>query len=134
LSTNVWKVGVEVFDAARWSFNNLVQLNQNDKTLSWLHKSWLNHNEWFFNFYHTTSLSGKSCAGSGWLVSYKNKGEATNDFSARFEVGAFSNVNELKKSLCEGNKVTLNWIHAHKGKCAHGLEVILCLNLVFKQT
>lgn len=134
LSTNVWKVGVEVFDAARWSFNNLIQLNQNDKSLSWLHKSWLNHNEWFFNFFHTTSLSQRSCAGSGWLVSYRKKGEVTNDFSARFEVGAFSNAEELKKSLWEGNKVTLDWVHAHKGRCAHGLEVILFVNFSSQAT
>lgn len=125
LSTNLWKLGVEVFDAAgKWSFNNVLQLNQNDRNLAWLHKSWLSHGEWFFNRYHTCNLTTKAVSSSAWLVSYRKKGEESNDLSARFELAGYSNLEELKKSLWEGNKVTLNWVHAHKGRCAHGLEVI----------
>lgn len=128
LSTNVWRLGVEIFDAAgKWSCNNALQLNQSDRKLTWLHKSWLSHNEWFFNRTHTCDLSGKAVTGAGWLVAYRRRGEESNDFSARFELTGYSNAEELKKSLWEGNKVTLNWVHAHKGRCAHGLEVIFCL-------
>lgn len=125
LSSNVWKLGVEVFDAAgKWSVNNALELNQKDQSLTWLHKAWLSKNEWFFNKTHSIDLSGKSVTASKWLVAYKLKGEESNDFTLRSELIGFSNVNELKKSLWEGNKLTLNWVHAHKGKCAHGVEVI----------
>ncbi len=112
----------------------MLQLSQNDKNLTWLNKSWFVQNEWFFNTYQTIDLCCKKSSGSGWLVSYRNKGECNDDFSARFEVGGFSSVDELQKSLWEGNKVTLNWVHAHKGQSAHGIEVIFNLYLVLKQT
>jgi hypothetical protein len=132
LNNNVWKVGVEVFESAgKWSVNNVLQLSQSDKNLVWLNKSFLNHNSWFLNRYHTVDLSKKACSSSGWLVSWKNKAERNTNISARFEVNGFSNLDELKKSLWEGNKVTLNWVRSQKGKCAHGLEVFLLFKFSF---
>ena len=93
LNTNLWKAGVEVFDTTgRWSFNNLLQFSQNDQNLVWLHKSYLTHNKWFFNRYHTVNLSAKSVTSSGWLFAFRNRGEQNNDFSARFEMNGYSNV------------------------------------------
>lgn len=129
LSANVWKIGVEVFDAAgKWSLSNALQLSQNDRQLTWLNKLWVSQNEWFFNKTHTIDLSGKAVKNAGFLVAYRRKGEESNDFTVRSELSGYSNVEELKKSLWEGNKVTLNWVHAHKGKCAHGLEVKIFFN------
>ncbi len=75
LNNNVWKLGLEVFDAAgQWSFNNLLQFSQSDKNLVWLHKGFWSQNNWFVNRYHTVDLTKKSCSGSGWLVSWRNRG------------------------------------------------------------
>jgi hypothetical protein len=113
-----------VFDAAgKWSFNNLIQFSQNDRNLVWLHKANLTHKNWFVNRYHTVDLSKKAVSSSAWLFAWKNKAETNEDFSARFELNGWSNVDELKTSLTEGNKVTLNWVRSQKGKWAHGLEV-----------
>lgn len=131
MNNNVWKVGVEVFETVgSWSFNNLLQFNQTDKSLLWLHKAYLSRNNWFLNRYHTVDLTKRSCTQSAWLVSYRNRAESNNDFSARFELGAFSSLDELKKSLFEGNKVTLNWVNSQKGRFAHGIEFSSNLNQI----
>jgi hypothetical protein len=134
INNNVWKVGVEVFDAAgKWSFNNLLQFSQADRNLSWTQKGNFSKNNWFLNNYNTIDLTRKSCTGSSWLFAWKNRAEKNEDFTARFELNGWSSVDELKRSLTEGNRFTLNWVRSQKGKWAHGLEVHFLSNIVLKQ-
>lgn len=131
LNNNVWRVGVDVFDkTGNWTFNNQLEVNQNDKSLVWLHKSYLTRNNWFFNRIHAVDLTNKACKNSGVLIAHRQNGENYNtDCSARFDICGFSlaSFDEFKKSIWEGNRVTLNWVRWTKGKCSHGIEVILGL-------
>jgi hypothetical protein len=124
INNNVWKLGLEVFDAAgKWSFNNLLQFGQSDRNLLWTQKGSFTHNNLFINDFHTFDLTKKSCTGSSWLFAWRKRAEKNEDFTARFELNGWSSVDEFKQSLIEGNKLTLNWVRSQKGKWAHGLEV-----------
>jgi hypothetical protein len=128
LNNNHWHLGLDVFSPnGDWACNNKLQFSQNDKSLQWLHKAFGTKKQWFWNNYHTVDLTGKAFQQSAFLLAFRQKGERNNDYSARFELDGFANADELKRSLWEGNKLTLNWVNSQKGNYAHGVEVFFYL-------